>query len=149
LYMQERYDEARQAFERAYAAQPDDASLPLLVSLCYKKSGKEADARRVLNQVVGKLDRESWQYEVARFYLNPSNDFYIVSATSKEKRASVKYRLLFYLASQNLLLNKKSSALSYFAEVAEVASKLVFRTPSVEKMLSEWELGKLEKTGAR
>ena len=149
LYMQEAYGKAREAFERAYASQQEDASLALLVALCYKKEGKESEARRYLNQIVPGLDRTSWQYEVGRYYLNPSNDFTVVSVVSKEKKASVKYRMLFYLASQHLLLNKKLSASSYFAEVAEVASKLVFRTPSVEKLLAEWELGRLEGKAGR
>jgi len=57
----------------------------LLVVLALRHAGKEKEAVDYLNSVLPGIPRDSEYYQLARYYLTPRSDGYIVSLTEKEK----------------------------------------------------------------
>ena len=143
-YIEGRFAEARRQFLIAYEREQRDLSLPLLVSLCLKREEKEREARKYLTSHLQIFARNSWHYEVASYYTNPTKDFYIIKAANAEKGPAVKYRLLFYVASQYLLQERMMAAVAYLHEVGNITDKFSYRFESPEQKIAAWELKRLE-----
>jgi lipoprotein NlpI len=77
---------------------------------------------------------------MARYYLQPSSDFFIVQQVNNEKNRTLKARMLFYLAVQYKLQGKVNSARTYLLEASDART-----SGFIENRLATWELRMLPK----
>jgi len=134
-YKNGKWDEAAAFFKKAYEFESTEYGYPLLVALCYKNANKEKAAADYLQARLGDFPRDSLFYHMARFYLLPSSDLFIVQQVNLEKNKTLKARMLFYIAAQYKLQDKRSLAMKYFLEASEQKT-----SGFVENRLAEWEL---------
>ena len=127
-------------FTRASEAEKDENAYHLLAALCYKKAGDEKQAIDYLGKVMGKFPTGSLFYHMARYYMQPSSDLFIVQQVNAEKNQTLRARMLFYLAAQyTLQKNRTPTATTYFGEASGEATY-----GQIENRLASWELKKLE-----
>jgi tetratricopeptide (TPR) repeat protein len=125
-------------FTRAFAAEKGVFEYALLAALAMKKAGKNKEAVDYLNQKIYLCPRDQWQYNMAQFLIAPEHDFAAVNDANREKKKAKRGQILFYLAEQYLLLDKKTLAHTFFNETAAIEPK-----GYLEKKLARYELGKL------
>jgi tetratricopeptide (TPR) repeat protein len=140
-YKKESWNQAAESFIKTANAEKDDPAYHLLVSLCYKNMGNEKKAADYMGKILGSLPRDSLFYHMARFYMQPSSDIFIIQQISAEKDKTLRARMLFYLAAQYKLQNRVPSAMTYFLEASGESAR-----GYIENRLAEWELKKLEGT---
>ncbi len=138
-FMKDRPAQAFDMFSAAFSYQEKIPEYALLAALALKKDGREKEAGEYLKRAVAKFPRDGWQYDVARFYLSPESDNNLAVIDADHERNKVeRARILFYLAEQYLLLDKKTLARTYFSEAAGVERKGL-----IEKRLAQFELDRL------
>ena len=137
-YMQEEWDGATDLFKMAYEHEKEH-SYALMAVLGYKMAGKEETAMKYLDSVLGNFPTEGWHYSVALFFKRPENDLALINYMKKEENKLIKKRILFYLASQYLVMGRERAAQLYFMDIIEMEQMGV-----LEKILAQNELKDLE-----
>ncbi|MDR1625456.1 MAG: tetratricopeptide repeat protein [Spirochaetia bacterium] len=130
---------AASCFIKASDAERDEHAYHLLAALCYKKAGDQKKASDYLAGIMGKLPRDTLFYHMARYYMQPSSDLFIVQQVQAEKNKVLRSRMLFYLAAQYMLQNRMPGARTYFLDASGEANN-----GYIENRLAAWELKKLE-----
>jgi tetratricopeptide (TPR) repeat protein len=126
-------------YAQAFTYDKNTQEFALLAALSLKKAGQKKEAVEYLNKNLSQFTRPSWQYDLAQFYLAPEADNNLaVTNASRETNKVKRAQMLFYLAEQYLLLDKKNLARTYFTEMAGVEKKGM-----IEKRLAQIELGRL------
>jgi tetratricopeptide (TPR) repeat protein len=111
LYFMDRdWEKATAMFKKAFAAQKEDFSYPLIVTLCYEFQGNEKGAKAYLSGVINDFSRKSLYYEMGRFYLQPHNDTQIFHQVMALKDEVLKTKMLFFLGAQYHLNGQKNLA---------------------------------------
>jgi tetratricopeptide (TPR) repeat protein len=143
-YKEQNYSKAAEMFQKASEHETDEPAYHLLVALCYKIGGKEKAAAEYLGRILPLLSRESPFYHMARYYMDPSSDFFIVQQINSEKDRTLKARMLFYIGAQYKLQGKLGAARTYFLEAADMRTN-----GFIENSLAFWELRGLNKENDR
>jgi hypothetical protein len=126
-------------FKKAYGFEKDEFAYPLLVTICYRRAGREKDAADYLKSTIDAMPRESLFYQMGRYYLLPSSDALVFRYVTAEKDKTMRTRMLFYLAAQYLLQDKTSLAQKYLLEVGDL------KVPGlIEPLLAAWDLRKFK-----
>ncbi|MDA3809503.1 MAG: hypothetical protein PF518_04140 [Spirochaetaceae bacterium] len=97
-YIKAQWDKAAEMYARASFSKAKDMTYPLMASLCYTLDGDKGNARSILNDNIGMLDRSSSIYEMYRYFLNPSSPYFVQLAIDKDKNEMIRDRMKFYLA---------------------------------------------------
>lgn len=139
LWFQEDWAGARGAFLEAYRYEPDEHAYALLAAALLRRERKNREAVDYLNSVIPTMPRDSWYYETARFLLEPSADFPLVTRIDKEKKDALKARMLFYYAVENLVLGKTRAAQISLLDVEKKGSE-----EAMETRLGLWELARFK-----
>lgn len=135
------YDEARQAFEKAYSYNKNNVSYPLMISACYIKEGQMQKSKLFLEQVMKSMpDKTTVEFSMVRLYHdqgpnNAEND--IAIKIPKIDKTTPKGKMLYYFALYYDLKGKDTLAMKYYAEVKNMQSPMFF-----EYRLAEWRLEK-------
>ncbi|MDR1932433.1 MAG: tetratricopeptide repeat protein [Spirochaetales bacterium] len=137
-YKKENWTQAAACFIRAAEIEKDEHAYHLLAALCYKKAGNEKQAFDYLGKVLGRLPRESLFYHMARYYMQPSSDLFIMQQVTVEKNKILRARMLFYIAAQYTLQNRIPPAMKYFMEAAGEETR-----GYIENRIAEWDLKKI------
>jgi tetratricopeptide (TPR) repeat protein len=132
------YGKAFTMFDTASIYDKENYAYVLLAVLALKKADKNAEALKYLNDKLPEIPRQTWCFAVAQFYLDTSFDYNAVQAAKQEKNKIIRAQILFYIAEQYLLLNKKPLAQTYLYECAGVQRKGL-----IEKRLAQCELNRL------
>lgn len=118
-YFKGEYAAARNYFELVRKDYPAEYSFPVMIALSLKQEGKEREARNYLEANIKSIPCENPFYEVARYYINPSNDYPFSTMIQKIGGEAKRLRFLFYLAAQYELQNMEGLADTYYREIAE------------------------------
>lgn len=140
-YKRENWAQAASYFIKAADAQREDYGCHLLAALCYKKAGDQKKASDYLAKIMGLLPRESLFYHVARYYMQPSSDLFVIQQVQAEKDKILRSRMLFYIAAQYELQNRIPAARRYFMEASGEGDGASVYT---EGRLAAWDLKRLE-----
>ncbi len=117
-YMKKDYSGAAAAFAEAHRYQKDEHTYALLAGLSLRRQGKPKEAEKYLQEVLPRIPREAWPYDVCRFLLDPvSGDIPLVTRIEREKNRGVRARMLFYLGSQYLIDGKIRAGQTYLLEI--------------------------------
>ncbi len=137
-WIKDQPDKAAVMFTKAFAADKRGREYALLAALALKKAGRADEAVAYLREQLSALPRGEWQYDMAQFFITPERDYTAVNDANKEKKKTLRGQILFYLAEQYLILEKKILARTYFSEAAAIDQKGV-----IEKKLARYELDRL------
>ncbi len=135
---------AGECFLQALKANPTNVSYALMLTLCYYRAGRDADAKAFMSKYLTTLDREKTAYFVCRLFVDRSGDADVLSRITREKRPDDRNRLLFYSAMYYDLFQSREIAQKYYLEVisTEVPSFFEYR-------LSKWALADIEKASGK
>ena len=137
-WIKDQPDKAAGMFIKAFAADKRGREYALLAALALKKAGRAEEAVTYLREQLSALPRGEWQYDMAQFIVAPERDYTAVNDANREKKKTLRGQILFYLAEQYLILEKKTLARTYFSEAAAIDQKGV-----IEKKLARYELNRL------
>jgi tetratricopeptide (TPR) repeat protein len=132
------YEKSARAFREALRFEEDEFSYALLAALALRRAGKARDALDLLQSVVPRIPRDFWQYEAARFLMDPATDYPLTSRADKERNRTARARMLYYLAAVYLAGDKTRAALSYLLEIENTSP-----AASPETRLAAGELARL------
>ncbi|MDC7231588.1 MAG: tetratricopeptide repeat protein [Spirochaetales bacterium] len=130
-YMQGDFSAARNYFLQAYQFDDRDPLLALAAALCMEKSGDRRSAESLLKEVARKVTRDTVEYEMFRYYLQPGSNFFITDKIKKEKNEDLRSRMYFYLGARDDLKGLRKTALASYEMVEE--------TDFFESDLADWE----------
>jgi tetratricopeptide (TPR) repeat protein len=136
-YVQDRFLDSSKMFAKAAGYEKENFSDILLAAVTLKKAGKEKQAKEYLKSNLKNMPSGSWQYHIARYYLEPSAESSVLALANDEKIPRVRAQMLFYLAVNFLLQNKKHSAVTFLQEVVDTDA---WGYP--ERRLARYELDK-------
>ncbi len=120
--------EARAALLRAYEFQEEEHSFALCAALCSIRLGNKRDVAVILQTVMDKAPGESWYREVARFLLDPKMETALLSRIDQERSATLKARILFYVAVAYLGGPLDRAGRTYLVQIAGRGSPLAIET---------------------
>lgn len=135
------YEGSRAAFLDALTYSPKSTSYALMMTLCYYRESKPAEAKAFMAKYITTLDRTSIDYLVCRLFVDRSGDADVLSRIMKVENANSRNRLLFYSAMYYDLFQSKTIAQKYLIEVTSIHAPNFF-----EYRLSQWALKDLEKS---
>ena len=134
------YSEARKGFEKAYIANPQNISYPLMIAATYLKEKKQKEAKDFLGKVLRNRDSSTVEYAVLRLYYDKLNESQVaqkvMNTNERNLRGKMMYYLgLFYEINGNDVLSEK-----YYTDVLNLNSPMFF-----EFRLAEWAMQVNEK----
>ena len=133
------YEQAAFNFQAAYYYR-DTYDYALMTAASLIKSGKEAEAKTLLETEMKKLNRNSTEYALVRFYHDPYNNNAYNDLTRKvnaETNSNIKGKFNYYLGLYNELNGSDKVAELYYTQVASLQAPQFF-----EYRLAEWGLQK-------
>jgi len=131
-YMKGDFVKAKDHFLQAYQFNNNDVCYVLAAAVCMEKTGDRKSAESLLKDVAPKVDRNSLEYEMFRYYLQPGSNFFITEKIAKEKNKDLRSRMYFYLGARDDLKGLRKSALASYEQVDENADYF-------ESVLAAWE----------
>ena len=136
---EEKYDEARASFEKAFSYYPQNISYPLIIAACMYKSKRAFEVKPFLQKVMKNYgDHESVEYLMLRLYhdLGPSNaENLITQKVIKEDNTTKKGKMTFYMGLYDEIKGHTELARKMYNEVAALQSPMFF-----EFRLAEWKV---------
>lgn len=131
------YENAIRYFNKAYEYS-QSLSYKLMIAACHFKLKKPLDAKNVINPVLKTLNRESLEYQMARFYVDPYNrnaEAALVQRINKEENSQTKGKMQFYMGLYAELMGGESGSADWYAKVAAMQAPMFF-----EYRIAEWGL---------
>ena len=109
-YMNGELAGAADYFHRAFQREPRRFDLALLHALMLKSDGRERDATAFLNSIVSTVPRDTLDFEMIRYYLQPANEGLIMNRLREATDRTLRARMYFYLGAQLELLGRTRTA---------------------------------------
>jgi tetratricopeptide (TPR) repeat protein len=134
-YLEGNWQDAAQAFRRAYLHEKDTPSYALLAALSWMQLGREETAREYLNEQIVEFPPDDWPSLIARYYLNPALEARTVEAARREQNKLKRSQMLFYIASRLLLEQRVETALRYLLLVTEIERRDLAEKTIAEELL--------------
>ncbi|MCQ2572787.1 MAG: tetratricopeptide repeat protein [Treponema sp.] len=134
------WEAARNDFYKAFVTGGStNWSYALMIAATYMKEGNQFKAKEFLAPLMKKMDRESLEYQMLKFYhdnysKNGANT--LMMKIAKEESTTKRGKLLFYFGLYNELYNATEAAIDYYGKVASMAAPMFF-----EYRIAEWGLG--------
>ncbi|MDA3956471.1 tetratricopeptide repeat protein [Oceanispirochaeta sp.] len=131
-YMKGDFKKAKNHFLQAYEFESRDVMYVLAAALCMEKSGDRKNAEKLLKEVIPRVTRDSIEYEMFRYYLQPGSNYFITDKIAKETNEDLRSRMYFYLGARDDLQGLRRSALASYEQVDDY-------TGFFESELAAWE----------
>ncbi len=138
-YHKNNFQGAIEYFEKAYAYSKN-YSYKLMVAACYYRLKNPVNAKKVLQQVMKGLDRDSIEYHVVRFYhdsYSKNAEVQITQKLNKIDNSTNRGKMLFYMGQYYEINGFDEMAKEYYAKVTAMQAPMFF-----EYRLAEWALGR-------
>ncbi len=135
-----RWTESRNAFLRAYGANPRSTSYALLISATYLHEGKKNENQEFLKEAMRTVDRESLDYQMLRLYYDGVGESGVLHKVVNAESNTVRGRMLFYMAVFYEINGHKDLANKYHIEVYDMQAPMFF-----EFRFSEWAVEDMKK----
>ncbi len=116
-YMNGDFSAARNHFLQSYNFDNRDPLVALAAALCMEKAGDRRSAESLLKEVGTRLDRNSVEYEMFRYYLSPGSAFFISDKVAKESNEDLRSRMYFYMGARDDLKGLRKTALAFYEQV--------------------------------
>ena len=132
------YKYARALFDQAYSYS-DSWAYKLMNIAMYLKEGDKETAKKEAQALMKKLDRESTEYSLIRFYVDTYSknaETSLVNKINKEDNNNKKGKMLFYMGLFYEINGTIEVAQEYYAKVTAFQAPMFF-----EYRIAEWGLG--------
>ncbi len=132
------YKYARALFDQAYSYS-DSWAYKLMNIAMYLKEGDKNTAKKVAQELMKKLDRESAEYSLVRLYVDTYSknaETSLVAKINKEDNSNKKGKMLFYMGLFYEVNGSMEAAREYYAKVTAFQAPMFF-----EYRIAEWGLG--------
>lgn len=129
------YDQAIRMFTLANNYSPS-YSYQMMIAVSYLKKKDTINAKKILAQIMKPLDRESLEYNIARFFsesYSKNAEASITQKLSKEDNSNKKGKMLFYMGLYYEINGLKDVAKEFYAKVTSMQAPMFF-----EYRLAEW-----------
>ncbi len=136
-YMGNHFNKAAELFRRAMNRWPEEPSYFLMTGISLEAAGKKKEAVSFFKKKMAHLPGNSYFYDIARMFVEPGFDNYLMVKLSHEKKIPLKTRVLFYMATYYKLQGKTSLAKKYFLEVADTKIYGIFETDIAENEVKD------------
>lgn len=136
-YRAKNYENAIQYFSKTYEFSPS-YSYTLMIAACYFKLNKPLEAKKVLAAQLKKLDSNSTEYALVRFYndnYNRNAESNLIQKITKETNSNNRGKMLFYMGLYYELNKAEELANEYYAKVTSMKAPMFF-----EYRIAEWGL---------
>ena len=136
-YHAKNYENAIQYFTKTYEYSPSYA-YSLMIAACYFKLNKPLEAKKVLSAQLKKLDSQSTEYALVRFYndnYNRNAESNVIQKITKETNSNNRGKMLFYMGLYYELNKAEELANEYYAKVTDLKAPMFF-----EYRIAEWGL---------
>jgi tetratricopeptide (TPR) repeat protein len=127
--------ECREAFSKAREYDSKNISYPLFIAATYFKEGNKAEAKKILDQTMRRMDKFSTEYSVVRLYFDGIQESAVVQKVMNETNRNVRGRLLFFIGLYYEINGAPEMARQYYREVQEISAPMFF-----EYRINEWAL---------
>lgn len=134
-YMTGDYEQAADLFLPAFEEDKRRVEFALLAALALQNAGAEERARRFLLGEVNFLPRESIEYEMMRYYIEPANEALVLNRLRDMRDRQLRARMYFYLGAQLELRGRAQTAQAAFLQ-----SEAELQPGFVEHRLASWRL---------
>lgn len=134
-YHAKNYDQAIKYFKKANEYSKS-YSYQMMIAACYLQKKDSFNAKKVLAEIMKPLDRESLEYNIARFFsesYNRNAEASITQKISKEDNSNKKGKMLFYMGLYYEINGFEDYAKEYYAKVAKMQAPMFF-----EYRIAEW-----------
>lgn len=118
-YMTGDYRGCKTSMLKAFEAQPRDFSPLLLAGLAARRSQEGRGLEQFIDEIMGLVPHNSLNYHVLRSFKEPEYTDLALRYVQEEENKTVQNRMLFYLASNYMLEEAASVAVSYFTYICE------------------------------
>lgn len=136
-YHTQKYEDAITYFNKAYENSASYA-YKLMVAASYLKLGKTFEAKNTLNPVLKKMDRNSTEYFLVRFWVESYSriaENSLIAKINKEDNSNKRGKMLFYLGLYYELNDFPQMATEYYTKVTKLNAPMFF-----EYRIAEWSL---------
>ena len=138
-YMGNHFNSAAELFRKAMERWPENPSYFLMTGISMEAAGQKKEAADFFKDKMAHMPGKSYFYDVARMFVEPGFDTYLMAKLSREKKIPLKTRVLFYAATYYKLQGKVSLAKKIFLEVADARIYGIFETDIAENEVKEIE----------
>ena len=132
------YKNARALFNKAYSYS-DNWSYQLMNIAMYLKEGDRNTPKKIAQDLMKKMERDSAEYNLVRFYVDAYSknaETTLVNKINKEDNSNKKGKMLFYMGLFYEVNGSIETAQEYYAKVASMQAPMFF-----EYRIAEWGLG--------
>lgn len=136
-YHAKNYKEAIKYFSKAYEFS-DNWSYSMMIALCYFKLNDSFNAKKILQAQLKKLNRDSTEYNLVRFYAesyNKNAESNLKQRIEKETNSNNRGKMLFYMGAYCELNKAADAGKEYYGRVTNMQAPMFF-----EYRLAEWGL---------
>jgi tetratricopeptide (TPR) repeat protein len=135
LYLSQNYMQAATYYQEAFDSDQRRLEYVLMATLALNSAGENSSADAWLTDNLSKFPRESVQYQMARYYLGPTNEGYIFAEISREQNNTVKGQMYFYIGAYLALVDRHATAQAALLEAEDLLSPGI-----LERRLATWHL---------
>ena len=132
------YKNARELFDKAYSYSESYAYKLMNIAM-YLKEGDKNNAKKLAQDLMKKLDRESVEYSMARMFVDTYSknaETSLANKIAKEDNSNKRGKMLFYMGLFYEVNGSLEMAKEYYAKVTAMQAPMFF-----EYRLAEWGLG--------
>ena len=147
LYVAGRYAEAASYYQEAFGADQRRLDFILMAALALKWGGRTEAAESWLTENLSHLPRETVFYSMARYYLLPTNDGYVLAEIGEEQNATVRGQMYFYLGAQLVLFDRHATAQAALLEAESSLPPGFLERRLVTLHLDAYRSGEAEEEG--
>lgn len=136
-YRAKNYENAIKYFTKTYEFSPSYA-YSLMIAACYFKLNKPLQAKDILTKQLKKLDGNSNEYALVRFYndaYNRNAESNLIQKITKETNSNNRGKMLFYMGLYYELNKAEDLSREYYAKVTSMKAPMFF-----EYRIAEWGL---------
>ena len=136
-YRAKNYENAIKYFTKTYEYSPSYA-YSLMIAACWFRLNKPLEAKKVLSAQLKKLDSNSTEYALVRFYndnYNKNAESNLTQKITKETNSNNRGKMLFYMGLYYELNKADELAKEYYAKVTNLKAPMFF-----EYRIAEWGL---------
>ncbi len=138
-YRAKNWENAIKYFSKTYEFSPSYA-YTLMIAACWFKLNKPQEAKKVLTAQLKKLDANSTEYALVRFYndnYNKNAESNVIQKITKETNSNNRGKMLFYMGLYYELNKAEELANEYYTKVTDMKAPMFF-----EYRIAEWGLQK-------
>lgn len=113
------YESAAKWFEKASVEDSGEFSLTLMTAFSLLRAGNPREANKMFSETLRRFEQGETAYEVVRFCMERSSDFYAINALNKESNETLRERLWYYMGAMYEIEGNQAGSRAVFNRIAQ------------------------------